>query len=294
MTVDHKAKADLLCRIGLLRHHDCTTEAIVDSVIEWFSLLPPEGRVTGHANCPHANLGEPSMCGWPACGCVLPDKPEGTQSSRMDTGQKTGPDGDRPALGTSSASPNGQDRVGPSTPGEADEHHELRSLLEADMPPHEQADAILSLGYRRPDTGQGMDAPQGRGAEWLPIESAPKDGTSVLAIWSYITDKYDYGAKTHAIVHFSEHHQKWWSNGADKEPTHWMPLPFPPTQPSGPGQVNTASPSIPSAPNSEAGEATRDDLARVLLGKGVSYDKDSSRHDADALRSKFTILNKKG
>ena len=83
--------------------------------------------------------------------------------------------------------------------------------------------------------------PGAGGGEWLPIESAPKDGTNVLLLikWSEIP----------LIGHFS--HNRWWgdtehyetscssycyggspSTATGTEPTHWQPLPaaLPPQQ----------------------------------------------------------------
>jgi len=57
---------------------------------------------------------------------------------------------------------------------------------------------------------------------WQPIETAPKDGTSVLV--------YDEGIIV--ISHWigeSDDMLGWWDNGImDPSPTHWMPLPEPP------------------------------------------------------------------
>jgi hypothetical protein len=56
--------------------------------------------------------------------------------------------------------------------------------------------------------------------DWQPIETAPRDGTSVLAVWAY-------GA--HEVVRWCG----WWdANGFTRpEPTHWLPLPPPPKEP---------------------------------------------------------------
>ena len=74
--------------------------------------------------------------------------------------------------------------------------------------------------------------------DWQPIESAPKDGTPVLLfdpvfqrhIGSFVEEWY----KTEYVPeHRTYTRQKWvcWSNrtNLDFKPTHWMPLPEPPT-----------------------------------------------------------------
>ena len=73
--------------------------------------------------------------------------------------------------------------------------------------------------------------------EWRPIETAPKDGTKVLV--------YDesYGLPQKAWFgkdHFDEEHEGWLFGDGDDyscglyftpiNPTHWMPLPKPPTR----------------------------------------------------------------
>jgi len=67
---------------------------------------------------------------------------------------------------------------------------------------------------------------------WQPIETAPKDGTAILAIDVNIED-------THQIVYYEERHPKslyvWHMSDScsvyhrDRF-THWMPLPAQPTQ----------------------------------------------------------------
>jgi hypothetical protein len=57
---------------------------------------------------------------------------------------------------------------------------------------------------------------------WRPIETAPKDGSSILAIWRW-GDNPDNGAETHMVVRWCG----WWDaqGFTQPEPTHWMPLP---------------------------------------------------------------------
>jgi|DEB0MinimDraft_3_1074331.scaffolds.fasta_scaffold139672_2 hypothetical protein len=73
--------------------------------------------------------------------------------------------------------------------------------------------------------------------EWQPIETAPKDGTRVLAYWP---DVYEINAATQVESWYGpwapwgskEMLLTWqsafeWADG-DNSPTHWMPLPNPP------------------------------------------------------------------
>ena len=70
--------------------------------------------------------------------------------------------------------------------------------------------------------------------EWQPIETAPKDGTKILAYNYYRKyaewtgkDEYDYWIE---IAYWDK--DGWWINAfappGDKYFTHWMPLPTPP------------------------------------------------------------------
>ncbi len=69
--------------------------------------------------------------------------------------------------------------------------------------------------------------------KWQPIETAPKDGTPILA---YRGDHYKsfghvqvtyWRTAAHKVgyIGWGEFNQRWWP------PTHWMPLPEPPRQP---------------------------------------------------------------
>ena len=71
---------------------------------------------------------------------------------------------------------------------------------------------------------------------WLPIETAPKDGSKVL-LWTDSTlDPYwcDCVGRRE-VEHFQTVQTAWWNldDGWEKElvgqPTHWMPLPPPPS-----------------------------------------------------------------
>ena len=84
-----------------------------------------------------------------------------------------------------------------------------------------------------------------RSPTWMPIESAPKDGTIVIlkagdwyfeAYWDFIDS--DTGpmwlAQNEGVHPPSWHDGACWSNNADEEqselPTHWLPLPLPPKE----------------------------------------------------------------
>ena len=66
--------------------------------------------------------------------------------------------------------------------------------------------------------------------KWQPIETAPKDGTDILAF----RPRPKRSSTVHGIisVRWSWLSDKWVSNWANKDVgqiTHWMPLPEPPT-----------------------------------------------------------------
>lgn len=65
--------------------------------------------------------------------------------------------------------------------------------------------------------------------EWQPIETAPKDGTNILIAYR---DGY-FGDMVVTKAAWDEDKEKWdklFSNEYIKDiPTHWMPLPKPPT-----------------------------------------------------------------
>jgi len=60
---------------------------------------------------------------------------------------------------------------------------------------------------------------------WLPIDTAPKDGTEVL-VWR---PKENAQSRAHVGVDFySEQYRSWYKSRTNQQPTHWMPLPTPP------------------------------------------------------------------
>lgn len=57
--------------------------------------------------------------------------------------------------------------------------------------------------------------------EWQPIETAPKDGESILAWLPHLA--------LPGCIYYSGGHWRWVTNGGwAGVPTHWMPLPPPP------------------------------------------------------------------
>jgi len=58
--------------------------------------------------------------------------------------------------------------------------------------------------------------------QWLPISTAPKDGTQFLA--------FEKGGHFNCWWHDNGYGEQYWMDEADSEPnpTHWMPLPSPP------------------------------------------------------------------
>jgi hypothetical protein len=65
--------------------------------------------------------------------------------------------------------------------------------------------------------------------QWQPIETAPKDGTEILAY-----EKYDYRISNGEIIPFERIKiVQWdevmqWGFNEEINPSHWMPLPKPP------------------------------------------------------------------
>lgn len=72
-------------------------------------------------------------------------------------------------------------------------------------------------------------------AEWQPIETAPKDGTVVLVCNRYGTwvakhqEVYQSGYRPENPWFVMMLNMKHMSNPPNYRPTHWMPLPEPPT-----------------------------------------------------------------
>jgi hypothetical protein len=70
-------------------------------------------------------------------------------------------------------------------------------------------------------------------SDWKPIETAPQDGTPFLAYWWRThTDGERYeAAQGYVVAHYMAGRMfpSWIDNEADL-PTHWMPLPSPPSE----------------------------------------------------------------
>jgi hypothetical protein len=73
-------------------------------------------------------------------------------------------------------------------------------------------------------------------SDWQPIETAPKQIDPVLLYWPYWTTEPVIGARNyrpddgHIEWFASWHTERWMGDDAeDPGPTHWMPLPDPPT-----------------------------------------------------------------
>jgi hypothetical protein len=67
--------------------------------------------------------------------------------------------------------------------------------------------------------------------EWSPIETAPKDGTQILAYARGFAGQKFYGVAEWALNGPGkiQPHQEGWFWAFAIRPTHWVPLPAPPT-----------------------------------------------------------------
>ena len=74
------------------------------------------------------------------------------------------------------------------------------------------------------DAGGKSALSAGLGA-WLPIETAPTDGTKVLC---YTNDGYKFPLVSQCLFDDGWWPDVWESPEAPLKPTHWMPLPAPP------------------------------------------------------------------
>jgi hypothetical protein len=60
-------------------------------------------------------------------------------------------------------------------------------------------------------------------SEWRLITTAPKDGTEIFVFW------YESGWPIMALASWDPIQSGWYDGEWDVCPTHWMPLPEPPT-----------------------------------------------------------------
>jgi hypothetical protein len=58
---------------------------------------------------------------------------------------------------------------------------------------------------------------------WQPIETAPKDGTHLLGYAP------EFEHQPICTIEYSVRYKNWWSIGNCCQPTHWQPLPAPPS-----------------------------------------------------------------
>lgn len=70
-------------------------------------------------------------------------------------------------------------------------------------------------------------------SEWQPIETAPKDGTQVLITdgtgLCAVASWEDYAAELYDGVGWRDAGDMGWGGTVYHAPTHWMPLPSPPS-----------------------------------------------------------------
>ena len=60
---------------------------------------------------------------------------------------------------------------------------------------------------------------------WQPIETAPKDGRTILG-WDRLATRAYTMRWGHSVSIYVL--REWWGEGGAERPTHWMPLPKPP------------------------------------------------------------------
>ncbi len=66
---------------------------------------------------------------------------------------------------------------------------------------------------------------------WQPIETAPKDGTEILAARQ--PRQFDWWIMDVVSYAWEDENGHWWQHDGNRawQPTHWMPLPSPPEAP---------------------------------------------------------------
>ena len=72
-------------------------------------------------------------------------------------------------------------------------------------------------------------AGQVRGDGWLPIESAPKDGTTIIVFRPNANNKYILRVSADRWLEI-DGRGVWAKSNASTQPTHWQPLPVSPDE----------------------------------------------------------------
>lgn len=119
------------------------------------------------------------------------------------------------------------DRRGPEHTGDCGMYHHEFKAAEAGRPDAEADDAKARAEPNDKWSPVAPVSPSGAGT-WQPIETAPTDGTPILAFMP----TYYQGKGGQAVVLWMDYSDRpgWYSAVASiHEPTHWQPLPAPPT-----------------------------------------------------------------
>jgi len=114
-------------------------------------------------------------------------------------------------------------------------------------PPHEAAaervkrlmtPVPMTDAERLSDPDYGLAAPPSEPpAHWQPIETAPKDGTLIIVwmrdeaphrAWQYLNGQLSPNLL--ALASWTNHNGGGWVSFHPGQPTHWMPLPAPPSE----------------------------------------------------------------
>ena len=113
------------------------------------------------------------------------------------------------------------------------------------------------------DKAQSIKYPSSTASPWLPIESAPKDGTPIHCGWFDMPS--NPGCNMRAVKF---HMGAWWECNEDfklRPPSHWMPLMLPPPPPIKISLTTDSGEDGKQAPVSEA-------VAKVRVVQSLTYD----------------------
>lgn len=100
---------------------------------------------------------------------------------------------------------------------------------EADEDPAPGKEEAVNAAKARWKTASGAvaDLPVEKASLWRPIADAPKDGTMIICLFDLGGNKWPRALKWRK---FCDTHAGWVNDVGDEyRPTHWMPLPAPPT-----------------------------------------------------------------